>query len=288
MRYELFAVYFLIAATGILTVYTDIKEGKIKNNHLAAVAAVATTLYCVFWFTGILKISLLAPVNILSGLIIGFILYALGAWKAGDAKLFFLYSLILVPNQNSYVLFLPCLSLFANIFLISFVVLIPLSLKNLLCQKKMLLKDILSINTVTTIVKVWLITLCVSFFIVPLINIYIIPDSALMTLAFIFFCYLIYRLLAKIKYATLFISVLVLSVLLKLMLLPGFPPIQQVIDSIKYTAAYSAITILLTRVIALEEKKYTRFPFSPFMLAGTILTTTPFLEWVLKALRYLK
>jgi len=288
MIYESLYVYILIAVTGALTVYTDIKEGKIKNAHLAVILTITAVLYCIFMAKGALKISLLIPVNILAGLILGFILYAVRAWKAGDAKLFFLYSLLLVPTKNSYVLFLPCLSLFANIFLISFIVLIPLSLKDILCHKEAFFKNVASKNFLISFIKVWLIAFSVSFFIGPLINAYLIPDNTMMSLAFIFFCYLIYQLLARIKYITLFVSVLIVCAALKLLLFPEFPAIKEVMNFIGYTAGYSAITILFTRVITSEEKKYTRLPFSPFMLTGAILSTTPFLERVIQILRYLK
>ena len=154
MIYESLYIYILIAVTGALTIYTDVKEGKIKNAHLAAILAATIALYCVFIATGALKLSLTIITNALAGLVLGFILYTLHTWKAGDAKLFFLYSLLLTQNKNSYVLLLPCFALFANIFLISFIALIPLSLKDLIYHKKIRLKNIFSKNILISFIKI--------------------------------------------------------------------------------------------------------------------------------------
>jgi Flp pilus assembly protein protease CpaA len=288
MIYESLYIYILIAVTGALTIYTDVKEGKIKNAHLAAILAATIALYCVFIATGALKLSLTIITNALAGLVLGFILYTLHTWKAGDAKLFFLYSLLLTQNKNSYVLLLPCFTLFANIFLMSFIALIPLSLKDLVYHKKIRLKNIFSKNILISFIKIWLITFSVSFFIGPLLAAYIAHDNIIISLAFIAFSYLIYRVLAKINYIILFVSILITGTALKLFFMLEMPSISQMADFIKYTAGYSAIIILLTQAITLEKEKHTRIPFAPFMLMGALLSTTPFLEWAIEMLRYLR
>jgi len=288
MIYESLYIYILIAVTGALTIYTDVKEGKIKNAHLAAILAATIALYCVFIATGALKLSLTIITNALAGLVLGFILYTLHTWKAGDAKLFFLYSLLLTQNKNSYVLLLPCFTLFANIFLMSFIALIPLSLKDLVYHKKIRLKNIFSKNILISFIKIWLITFSVSFFIGPLLAAYIAHDNIIISLAFIAFSYLIYRVLAKINYIILFVSILITGMALKLFFMLEMPSISQMADFIKYTAGYSAIIILLTQAITLEKEKHTRIPFAPFMLMGALLSTTPFLEWAIEMLRYLR
>lgn len=275
-------IYTLLAATGVLTVYTDVKEGKIKNIHILYLLIISTILYLVLLAAGKLKISLLMPANIVAGLLLGFLLYLTRMWKAGDAKLFFLYSLILTPSKNSYIIFLPCLSLFASIFLISFIALIPLSLKNIFYQKKIFFNNLFSKKNTILFAKIWLISFCVSFLILPVIYSYFVPSNTIMTLVFILFCYVVYQLLAKIRYVTLFAGVLIICAAVRLLLLPELPAIKEIIIFTKYTAGYSAITILISQIISLEEKNYTRLPFSPFMLTGAILTTTPFLKWVIE------
>jgi Flp pilus assembly protein protease CpaA len=87
----------LILALGIITSYTDIKEGKIRNKHLIIISVLGLFLYIIFFF--IKQISLqfifLTLVNLGIGALIGIFLWFLGFWSAGDAKLFSVYLLII-------------------------------------------------------------------------------------------------------------------------------------------------------------------------------------------------
>ncbi|MCK9573111.1 MAG: hypothetical protein M0R20_01740 [Candidatus Omnitrophica bacterium] len=280
--------YLLIAATGIITTYTDIKNGKIKNTHLIAILSIAIVIYGASITMGIFKLSLAIAVNLAVGLLLGFILYVLGTWKAGDAKLFFLYSFLLIPNKNSYALFLPCFTLFANIFLTSFLAILPLLIKDILYHKKDFFKYMTSKRSLITFAKTWVILFSLSFFVGPLILNYAPHDNTAAFFGFILFTYLIYRLVARTRYITLLISVLIIGVILKSLFMPEIISLQQIADFIKYTAGYSIITLILAYILSSEKNKYTRIPFAPFMLLGAALSTTKFLELVITALRNLR
>jgi len=271
----------------MLTTYTDIKKGKIKNAHLVTILSMAIILYCVSIAAGTFKLSLAAAINLTVGLILGFILYAFGTWKAGDAKLFLLYSLLLMHNKNAYILFLPCLTLFANIFLTSFFAVLPSSLKDLFDHKNEFFKYVISKKNLISFIKIWLILFSFSFFIGPLILNYA-SHNNIVFYGFILFSYLVYQIATKIKYLMLLLPVLLIGATVKLLIIPGSISLRQVIDFIKYATVYLIITSILAYIISSEKNKYTYMPLAPFMLLGAALSTTKFLEFAMKILLQLR
>lgn len=85
---------------GILTTYTDLKEGKIKNKHIVLALIYSAVIYLILIFLnlGTIRIGYFIELLIMCSLslVTGFILWYVCLWTAGDAKLFFAYS-CLVP-----------------------------------------------------------------------------------------------------------------------------------------------------------------------------------------------
>ena len=128
---------------GIITSYSDIKYGKIRNIHLISGLLYVFFLYLFLLFYSYFVIHQPSNLKYLVDLIINgsisfFIVYLLwyfNLWAAGDAKLFFIYSL-LIPLEyysKNYAPFFPsstllvdtflfiCLSFFLKIFINIFV-----------------------------------------------------------------------------------------------------------------------------------------------------------------------
>jgi len=281
-------IYLLIAITGILTTYTDIRKGKIKNTHLIVILGIAIVLYSVFFAIGTFKLSLALIINLATGLMLGFVLYTFGTWKAGDAKLFFLYCFLLMQDKNAYVLFLPCFALFANIFLISFIAMLPLSIRDIVYHRKDFFKYMISRQSLTRFIKMWAIFFSLSFFIGPLVAKYIPQNNTIVLFGFILLSYFLCRLATKAKYMVLLILILLTGIITKSLFMPEVISLKQIIDFIKYTTGYLIITLILAYIISSEKNKYTRVPFAPFMLLGAAVSTTKFLEFLMAALRNLR
>ncbi|MBN2458136.1 hypothetical protein JXB31_03340 [Candidatus Woesearchaeota archaeon] len=94
-------VILLITVLGIMASATDINEGKIKNKHLIAVA---------LFFSAIVGVKIIIDVisgrylfswfvftfaNLVLALVFGFLLWQLGFWTAGDAKLYSVFSMMI-------------------------------------------------------------------------------------------------------------------------------------------------------------------------------------------------
>jgi len=122
-----------IVLLGAITSYQDIKEGKIKNKWIMIAITYSLFYYgmlLLFMFIG--KITIKNPtyliefgVMALFSLIIGIIIWAVGLWTAGDAKLFFAYSLLIPLSmyKYGYIPYLSSTNLFINTFTPIFVVL---------------------------------------------------------------------------------------------------------------------------------------------------------------------
>lgn len=113
---------------GIITSISDIKYGKIKNIHLFFGLLYISSLYFFLFFYSYFIIHQISNYKYLIELIIngsialfvGYFLWYFNLWAAGDAKLFFLYSL-LIPLEfysENYVLYFPSSVLLVDTFII--------------------------------------------------------------------------------------------------------------------------------------------------------------------------
>jgi Flp pilus assembly protein protease CpaA len=98
----MYGIFFVIGLlfVGIISSYTDIKYGKIKNKVLFVGIIYALLLNVIIYFT----INDVNPrayfhyfTNSIFMLVLGFILWNIGLWTAGDAKLFFVFNLLTPP-----------------------------------------------------------------------------------------------------------------------------------------------------------------------------------------------
>ena len=121
----------VLCLIGVITAWQDIKYGKIKNRWI--IIGLAWGLGCYFL---LLTMNLVAGKEFLTlfyvkeslinssiALALGYLLWRLDFWSAGDAKLFFVFSLLLPLNyyQKSYLPIFPSFALLVNIFLPVFI-----------------------------------------------------------------------------------------------------------------------------------------------------------------------
>lgn len=122
--YELFFVLGVLIV-GIITSYTDIKFGKIRNNILLFGLIYAIVLNLIIFFI-IENINPRAYLhyftNAIFMLVVCFILWYVGLWTAGDSKLFFIFNLLVPPFfiTEYYLGYFYGLVFFINIFGIMF------------------------------------------------------------------------------------------------------------------------------------------------------------------------
>lgn len=274
--------YILILITGVLSIRTDLTQKKIKNKDLSIVIAIALGLYCVLFYTGQLTFTPILILNPLVGLILGFVLYSSKLWKAGDAKLFFTYSLILPVNKYSSILPLSCLALFMNTFLIALIFVLPMFFKNIIRNKKEIIKEVISKKTLVYLGKIFLVTLAISWIIRPILNLLPLKNNIFLSFTLLYIGYLsIYRSLNKIKSKSLLILIFAIGLALRYLLMPESLSVKYLLIYLKFIITFSIIFYTLRTVMEFEDKKPQRIPFAPFMFLGAILINTNFLQWLL-------
>jgi len=136
-----------ILILGIITSYTDIKEGKIKNKHIlfALIYGVIAYSILVFINLGQIRIGYFVELIIMCvlSLVVGFIIWHVGLWTSGDAKLFFAYSLLIPLSVYKYghILYFSSTNILVNTFVPMFLFLFVLLLfKTSFKQKVLFLK----------------------------------------------------------------------------------------------------------------------------------------------------
>ena len=127
LTYLLLPVFFFI---GLVTAYEDIRRGKIRNKWIVLGAIWALSIYFFFLIwnffqfggpIGEISISFLwkSFLNGFTALCVAYLIWRFEGWSAGDAKLFFVFSLLIPISyySKSYLPVFPSFALLVNIFI---------------------------------------------------------------------------------------------------------------------------------------------------------------------------
>jgi len=208
--------YILIFITGALTCRTDIYQYKVKNKHLALIWAGAIILYLMLFITGNLKPSALLLLNPLAGIMVALILYRIGIFKGGDAKLFLTYSMLLPENRIQDILPFSCFSLFLIAFLLSLLYILPSLLASIIQSYKQIIKELFSKNTSIYLLKIFLITFSISWLITPALRIISPKNNVFLNFILLFLGYrYIMKAIVNIKFKLALISFFLAANILK-------------------------------------------------------------------------
>lgn len=282
--------YLLLLATASLTIYTDFREKRIKNIHLFVISSAAIVLYSLLLISGKLTLSSALILNPMVSLIIGFILYASGLWKAGDAKLFFTYSLLLPVNKYPAILPWGCLVLFINTFLISFLCILPLSVRDILRNKNMITQGSYWKKGLITFGKTLFVVFCISWLSQPILHFLPFKSNIFLTFILLYVGYsLFHKFIIRSKFGHIIIPLfIVIGFIIRYFFLPESLKLEKITASLKSLFIYSLAFYILGAIVDTETKESQRIPFAPFMFIGALLSNTNFLWWVLKTLAYLR
>jgi len=111
---------FLVIIIGLATSWEDIKFGKIRNKWILLGLAGGIALQAAALAGGFLPTDLIFSglLNALIALLVGYLLWYFDLWAAGDAKLFFVFALLLPLSYYSrtYLPLFPSFALLINTF----------------------------------------------------------------------------------------------------------------------------------------------------------------------------
>jgi len=271
--------YFLplILTLGAFTSYTDIKFRKIKNKHLLYCFFASIPLYVYLLTSNKINLNINLLLNPLIGLAIGFLLFLTYIWGAGDAKLFFLYSLLVNSDKYSDIIPCPSLVLFINVFLVSFLIITLVSLKNIFQRKQYMLKALFSAQPLQAFFYTFLIVFTVAW---PLsyLNNWLTSRINIFTLSTILYLsYLsIYWLLEKLRRKNMIYLLALLGLILRLIFDFRSFSLFVIGTYLKTTAALSLIFYIINTVFnAIKtEEKDSVISFAPLMFLGALAVNT--------------
>lgn len=138
----------IIVLFGIIISFEDIREGKIRNKWIILMTLIAIFLWFLFYFLKIVSLKYLILIfsYSLAALILGFFIWLIGWWSAGDAKLYFAFNL-LVPLSKYQPGDFPTIVIFINSILPIFLFLvIKMLMKSSRKQKINALKGVFEIK----------------------------------------------------------------------------------------------------------------------------------------------
>lgn len=295
----MFILYTIIIALGISTSYTDIRFKEIKNNHLFKAAVFGLLAYIYLITTHQLGISINLLWNFLIGFGIGLLLYFSDIWKAGDAKLYIVLCLLMPQAKYPQALFFPAIAIYFSIFILSSLIIIILSAKQVITQRTAIFKKIFSWSSLTELGEPFLMLLSLKWIIEDLIRILIPQGSRILSFLILYLLYRIIRwIIKKIKINLILFFILSLGLIFRFLLHPESFHAPLLLSYLKGTLNCALIFYILGIISDLtnsnghkknsSNKNWETIPFSPFMFLGTLFANTNFLNWITHLLQIIK
>lgn len=285
----MFLLYPVILTLGFATSYTDIKFKKIKNIHLFLAVPLGLSAHVYLISTHQTALNINFGWNLLIGFGIGMLLYLTDTWGAGDAKLFAVYCLLMPTEKYSRILFFPSIALFTNIFIISTLAMFVCSLQEILRDRTKILIKIFSWSTAAILGKSFLAIFSLKWIIQSAITRFAPQSSPFFSIIGMFLAYrLIMFLIHKFHKNFIIYLIFASAIATRVLLDPVALSMSTLFLHIKTSLAYTLLFHILSIIFDLnqaEKESVKIIPFAPFMLIGTLLTNTNFLNWILQILR---
>lgn len=294
--------YPILIMLGLITSFTDLKSGHIRNKHLLLATILGLLFYLYLLITHQYVFTIHFALNIIIGLSIGMLLYLTDSWGAGDAKLYFVVCLLMPTDKYSNIFPFASLTVFTNIFVLSTCVLFCLSMYQLIKYKSKtldtinrviksknpLLKHTIFLKFAQQMAESLMIVVCVGW-IVPPITIKLFPNAtSFVSFMFMYGCYHYIR-----KFGTIFlgsfrkgIKFAAMCFLVRLYFqFMDLIMIEPLYISIKKTLLYALTFYFLHSFLALYDEKKGKLRFAPIIFVGALLTNTNFLNFIINFLK---
>lgn len=270
------AILFL----GIITSYQDIKYGKIKNKwivmSLVYVFIAYTLLIIYFIITESIRYAYFVDFfsNLLSALLIGFGLWFIGIWSAGDGKLFIAYSALIPLSfyQHSYVKWFPGFILLINIFIIGFIAILFLFLlennfKNIRKKSIIFIKKFFDLKKI-----LYAILYIFSVFWMIQIFLSLIKLEENMILIIVFTILIVSIIQTYLNKYPHFIIIIIFIAILRLFFDKNVYSVKFLIDFIVIMIIFQFVRIFTKEDLSKSPKKEDTVPFAPLIFTGVIIT----------------
>ena len=279
--------YPIIIILGIITSYTDIKFRKIKNRHLFLCGLFGLIIYIYLITNHQILLNAKLLLNPIFGLAIGYLLYFTHTWGAGDAKLYFVYSLLMPTEKYSQIIPFPSILLFINIFLLSTIAILILSLKHIIENKNFILNKVFSLNALYKLVYSFLIVFTIGWPISILSNLLKPYLTTLSMVLILYFSYLfIYQIVNKLKKKRLIFVIFGVGLIFRLIIQPQDFTLFHLLFYIKAMVSYTLLFYILGIIFELNKSNASErvIPFAPLMFLGTLAANSNLMYMAMQVL----
>lgn len=268
----------IIILLGCSTSYTDIRFKVIKNNHLLAATILGVAAYVYLMVTHQLTVNWKLPLNVLIGFILGLVFYLADLWEAGDAKLFTVFCLLMPTDKYDSTLFFPAIAVFANIFIISFLITIALSIRDIIKDKRRIFKEFFSSETLSLFTNAFLLMFATIWIIEAGVDRFLPQAPEFVSTMLVLACTFGGLFFIQTYKNKVFVFLLLgAAVALRFMFNSLEFNIGELALYLKKTLFFTALFqgIIVTFKLTKTEGENTKIiPFAPLMLLGTLLTHT--------------
>lgn len=259
MNYYLDPTLIIILIFGIVTSYTDMKYGKIKN--IAILLLIMSGILINIFYTKTLVNPQLETYsyftqtisNILISFALGYFLWFGGLWSSGDAKLFLGYSILLPISiyRYDYILFFPSLVILINTFLPVAIFLLVTALIRM--DYRWLANDIRRNFRILNLVKITLFIFGFSYLIQIILNYLNVQASFLLQIILLFIAI---EVLEKISDTAMIVASILGSLLRIFLAFSSLLSITFFLDLILTLASLMALIFLVNPIIEFSFGKY--------------------------------
>jgi Flp pilus assembly protein protease CpaA len=278
--------FSIILLIGVVTTFTDLKNKKIYNHHLAigAIVGLMATAYTAFFKHEPVMDHI---VNGLAGFLVGWLLHQSALWRGGDAKLFTLYAFLMPTPVYTQMPFPSVINLFACSFIAGTIILTPFFIKDIATNYQALVNTLLLPTNLEALLRRITSVVAYSWILFPLYYLAKgINPAVFLTVSYLMFTYGIKSRKAVEKhyireYFKRNLVPLLLGffagLIMRILLSPdslSFPALARYIITI---TASVAVSLCIHTTFDHFKDYHERVPFAPLLFMGCILSYTPFL-----------
>ena len=269
--------FVLIFIAGLITALTDLLQRKIKNHHQVFIAAAAVLWHIINAVTH-KTIPTQTLLSLTLAVVISITFYLMHLWRAGDAKLFSLYSLLMPPTGYEAWIPLPSILLFANTFIAGAIILTPSLARTFFLNRTAIMRAVLRQNT-----RSFLFSLSISWIIFPLLAFIGLTQQRFFPLLPFLLVFILTKPLYEhtmplFKQPIFCILVFSGGLTLHILLRPEFFLWTNMLLYLRNVLIYTILTNITLESIKHTADPRERFPFAPFLFLGCLLSYTPFLN----------
>ena len=269
---------------GGITVYTDFKERRIYNIHLAG--GVLAGSLVVLYATVICGENMNGHfINGIAGILIGVLLYHYKQWKGGDAKLFILFSFLMPLTGYESKYYLTSVILFSSTFIAGSIVVFPLLLRDGVFHWRDLFKqEYPRWDSLPELFQSIFGSFLFSWLLFPVYFLLKMPGNSTVALILTFIGWYVFRgqKLPIIRFRLQMLMILFVGLGARLALAPQMLSAGMLKNYLERIVVWGIVFVFMNIMVKNSKSSKDRLPFAFFLVVGCVLSYTPFLSLIVR------